>query len=152
MESLCRPMGRSIRALAESDPARGSRRSTQSHVAWQLRRGIPEIPSPLCSRGRLYLVRDGGLVQCVRPGTGEVIHEDRLGVGGSYCAPPLAASGRIYLVSHAGTVVVLDGTSDRLQMLATNLLGGKIWATPALAENTLYVRTEKHLYAFSARQ
>lgn len=124
--------------------------STPSHVAWQLRRGIPEIPSPLCYRGRLYLVRDGGLVQCVRPGTGEVIYEDRVGVPGSYCASPVAAGGRIYLAAHSGTIVVLDGTSDRLQVLARNVLGEKIWATPALAENTIYVRTEKRLQAFSA--
>jgi outer membrane protein assembly factor BamB len=125
---------------------------TKSHVAWQLRRGIPEIPSALCYRGRLCLVRDGGLVQCVRPGTGEVIYEDRVGVSGGYCASPVAAGGRIYLAAHSGTIVVLDGTSDRLQVLARNVLGEKIWATPALVENTICVRTEKHLYAFSAKR
>ncbi len=123
---------------------------TTSHVAWQLRRGIPEIPSPLFYRGRLYLVRDGGLVQCVRPANGEVIFEERLGAPGVYCASPVAANGRIYLASHPGTIVVIDGTADRLTVLAKNGLAERIWATPALVESTIYVRTEKHLYAFSA--
>lgn len=130
----------------------GSGDLTASHIAWQLRRGIPEIPSPLHYRGRLYLVRDGGFVQCVRPGNGEVVYEDRVGVSGSFCASPVAAGGRIYLASHSGTVAVLDGTSDRLQVLARNVLGEKIWATPALVENTIYIRTESHLYAFSTPQ
>jgi outer membrane protein assembly factor BamB len=121
-----------------------------SRVVWQLRRGIPEIPSPLFYRGRLYLVRDGGFVQGVRPADGEVIFEERVGVPGSYCASPVAANGRIYLSSHSGTVLVLDATADKLRVLAANRLGEKIWATPALLGNALYLRTEEHLCAFSA--
>ena len=123
---------------------------TQSHVAWQLRRGIPEIPSPLFYQGRLYLVRDGGVVQCVRPANGELIYEERVGAPGGYCASPVAADGRIYLASHPGTITVIDGTADKLTVLIRNELREKIWATPALVQNTIYVRTEKHLYAFSA--
>lgn len=128
----------------------GSGDLTQSHIAWQLRRGIPEIPSPLFYGGRLYLVREGGFVQCVRPATGEMIFEERLGTPGVYCASPVAAAGRIYVASHSGTVVVLDGTTDHPTVLARNELGDSVWATPALAEDTLYVRTARHLHAFAA--
>lgn len=123
---------------------------TASHVVWQLRRGIPEIPSPLYYRNKLYLVRDGGIIQCVRPATGDVLYDGRVGASGAYCASPVGAGGRIYLASHPGTVVVLDAGTDSLTVLARNELSEKIWATPALVENTIYVRTEKHLYAFSS--
>ncbi len=123
---------------------------TSTHVAWQLRRGIPEIPSPLYYRGRLYLVRDGGMVECIRPGTGEVLYEERLGVPGVYCASPVAAAGRIYTASYSGAIVVMDGASESLSVLAKNELGENIWATPALVEDTLYVRTARHLHAFAA--
>ena len=33
-------------------------------------------------------------------------------------------------------------------MLARNALGEKIAATPAFAENAIYMRTDKHLFAF----
>ena len=39
----------------------GSGDSTKTHLAWTASRGIPEMPSPLFYRGRLYLVRDGEL-------------------------------------------------------------------------------------------
>jgi len=45
---------------------------TESHVSWSLRNGIPEIPSPVFYSGRLYLVRDGGILTCVHAETGEV--------------------------------------------------------------------------------
>ena len=65
---------------------------TASHVVWQLRRGIPEIPSPLYYRNKLYLVRDGGIIQCVAPATGDVLDDGRVGASGAYCASPVAAS------------------------------------------------------------
>jgi len=46
-----------------------------------------------------------------------------------------------------GVVIVLDA-SEKLNILATNKLDGAILATPALAADSIYVRTETHLYAF----
>jgi outer membrane protein assembly factor BamB len=101
------------------------------------------------NRNKLYLVRDGGIIQCVAPATGDVLYDGRVGASGAYCASPVAAGGRIYLASHPGTVVVLDASTDAVTVLARNELSERIWATPALVENTIYVRTEKHLFAFS---
>jgi outer membrane protein assembly factor BamB len=122
---------------------------TESHVAWQLHRGIPEIPSPLFYRNRLYLIRDGGVLQCVRPETGKMVYEERLGAPGAYCASPIAANGLIYFASPKGTIIVIDGDSDSLRVLGRNALGEKIWATPAPVQDALYVRTEQHLFSFS---
>ena len=44
-------------------------------------------------------------------------------------------------------VVVLD-SGEKLKVLAENKLDGAILATPALVDRNIYVRTEKHLYAF----
>jgi hypothetical protein len=32
------------------------------------------------------------------------------------------------------------------------MLGERVAATPAIADNALYVRTDKHLYAFAAKK
>ncbi|MSU35022.1 MAG: hypothetical protein EXS36_07895 [Pedosphaera sp.] len=40
----------------------GGKEDAKKSVAWELRRGIPEIPSPLYYQGTLYMVRDGGLL------------------------------------------------------------------------------------------
>ena len=121
---------------------------SEERVAWKYSRGIPEVPSPLSYRGHLYLLRDGGLLQCMDTTSGSVLYQERLGVTGGYTASPVAAQDRVYVVSHSGTITVLDAHSDTLKVLARNPLGEKITATPALVENTIYVRTEKHLFAF----
>jgi outer membrane protein assembly factor BamB len=123
---------------------------TTSHVAWESNRGIPEIPSPLYHRGRLYLVRDGGFITCVRAATGELLYQERVGAPGSYSASPVAAGNHVYLASHNGVVICLAADTDELETLARNELGEKIWATPALGDGVIYVRTEGRLHAFGA--
>lgn len=121
---------------------------TGTHVAWTGLRGIPEMPSPLFYRRRLWFVRDGGILTSYEPATGRVVLDpQRLGTGGQYAASPVAAAGRIYAANVDGTITVLEA-GDRLQVLSRNALGERILATPALARDTLYVRTEKHLWAF----
>jgi outer membrane protein assembly factor BamB len=120
-------------------------------VAWKTQRGIPEIPSPVCYLGKVFLVRDGGLLQCLEADSGSVLYNERLGVGGGYAASPVAADGRVYLASQTGTITVIDARSDQLKVLAFNPLGEKITATPGMADDKIYVRTEKHLFAFGAR-
>jgi outer membrane protein assembly factor BamB len=128
----------------------GTGDSTATHLAWKDTRGIPEIPSPLYYRGRLYLVRDGGMVTSYSPDGKLVIDRQRLGVLGQYAASPVAADGRIYAASVAGTIVVFRA-GDTLEVLARNELGESIVATPAIAANNLYVRSAQHLWAFGDR-
>lgn len=125
----------------------GSGDVTKSHVEWSESRGVPEVPSPLLYRGRLYQVKNGGIVLCRDAKTGARVFEGRLGVPGGYYSSPVAANGRVYAASDAGVVVVIEA-QDTLQVLARNDLGEPIWATPAVADGTLYVRTTAHLYAF----
>jgi outer membrane protein assembly factor BamB len=127
----------------------GLAHKAEERIAWQHARGIPEIPSPLAYHGKVFLVRDGGLLQCLDSVKGTVMYQERLGVSGGYSASPIGAQDRVYLASQAGTVIVIDPSSDSLKVLARNPLGEKITATPALAENTIYVRTDKHLFAFA---
>jgi outer membrane protein assembly factor BamB len=128
----------------------GSGDSSSSRVAWKADRGISEMPSPLFYRGRLYFVRNGGMVTSYAPDSGRVVLDRRrLGALGQYVASPIAADGRIYAASENGTIVVFRA-SDTLEVLARNDLGESITATPAIADHTLYVRTAKHLWAFGS--
>ena len=119
-------------------------------IAWTEKTAIPEVPSPLLSGGRLYMVRNGGIVTCVNAQSGAVLFRSRIGAGGPYYSSPIAVNGKIYIASGEGTVVVLsDG--DKFEVLARNDLQEEIFATPAAAAGTLYVRTAKHLYAFGGK-
>jgi outer membrane protein assembly factor BamB len=120
---------------------------TGSHVAWKEKRGLPEVASPLAYRGRVYLVKEGGIVSCLDAASGKLIYRERLGSTGAYFASPVAGDGKLYATAHAGVVSVF-AVGDKLTVLARNDLGEHVLATPAIADGKLYVRTEGHLYAF----
>lgn len=121
--------------------------ATAPQIAWRDQKKLPEVASPLYYRDRLYTVRDGGLISCLEAKTGREIYRERLGPRGSYFASPIAADGKIYAASLDGTISVV-AAGDALKVLARNRLGEAIAATPAAVDGKLYVRTDKHLWAF----
>jgi outer membrane protein assembly factor BamB len=121
---------------------------TATHVAWSQEKGVPEVPSPLLYRNRLYFVKNGGIVTCREPATGKTVFEQRLGAAGGYYASPVAADGRIYVASDVGAVTVFEA-GDTLKVHARNDLREAIMATPAIIDGKLYIRTARQLFAFA---
>jgi outer membrane protein assembly factor BamB len=119
---------------------------TKSHIVWQELRGVPEVPSPLVYQDRVWMIKTGGLLTCLALADGKSIFQQRVGQAGGYYASPVASGGRIYVASDYGIVTVVE-TSDGKVLARTELPDG-IYATPAIVEGTLYVRTAKELFAF----
>lgn len=121
-----------------------------SHIAYQVKKGAPEVPSPLFYQGRIYLVRNGGILTVIDAKSGkEAFPQTRLSPGGIFYASPVAGDGKVYLCSDAGVVIVLKA-SEKYEVLAENDLAETIRATPALVDGVVFVRTAGHLYAFGA--
>jgi outer membrane protein assembly factor BamB len=119
------------------------------NVAWKQTSGLPYVPSPLYYRGRVYLVRDGGMVSCFDAKTGAPLYtKERLDAVGNYYASPVAADGRIYFISLNGRVSVVAAGGEQPKVLRQADFGERICATPALVEKTLYLRTASALFAF----
>ncbi len=123
---------------------------TESNVAWAYRRALPNVPSPLLYRGVLYLVKDGGIVTALNPRTGSVFKQGRLpGALGPYWASPVAADGKVYVASEAGKVTVLRAAGEWEVLASNDLDEERVFATPAIEDGRLYVRTDRHLICFS---
>ena len=121
---------------------------TSSHVQWELTKGLPYVASPLIFQDRLYLVATGGFMTCVDPASGKALYEkERLGVGGEYYASPVGIGNQILVCAQRGTVFLVRA-GDTLAIDHRTDLGETISATPAVADNTLYLRSEHHLWAF----
>jgi outer membrane protein assembly factor BamB len=101
---------------------------------------IPEVPSPVAFRDRVYVVRNGGILSCFDAATGKQIFRARVGAPGPYYASPVLADGKLFVASGDGVVVVLS-PGDELEILATNDIGEPIFASPAVSRGVIYVRT-----------
>jgi outer membrane protein assembly factor BamB len=116
---------------------------TKSHVEWEYKAQIPDVPSPILVDGRLYFVSVKGVLSCITADKGERVYIHRL--GGNYSASPLYAGKHLYFCSKEGVTKVLK-PGEEPQVVATNKLDGAICASPIAVDGALYIRTETHLY------
>jgi len=124
---------------------------TKSRVLWRYRRAIPNVPSPLLYEGVLYMVKDGGILTSLDPATGQPIKQARMrGALDYYWASPVAADGKVYLLSESGKLTVLRAGGE-WEILEVNDLDDTCFATPAIADNRIYVRTKSALYCFGKK-
>ena len=94
------------------------------------------------------MVNDSGIVTSFDPESGEVISRGRIeGAIDNFFASPVAADNKIYLVSELGKVVVLTDDGS-LEVLAVNDLDDLAYATPAISQGQIFIRTRSALYSF----
>jgi outer membrane protein assembly factor BamB len=130
--------------LIAIDPT-GTGDITDSHVKWSLKRGVPKSPSVLLVKQMIFMVDDQGIATCVDALTGEVHWTQRL--GGNFSASPIYAHGRVYCQNEAGTTSVFRAAAE-YEELARNVLaaGERTFASFAIVDDALLLRSEKHLY------
>ena len=121
---------------------------TNTAIRWKYQKPVPQVPSTLLYKGVLYMVNDGGLLISFDPATGAVVKQGRLqGAIDKYFASPVAADDKVFLVSEGGDVSVLKAAGD-WEILAVNKLDDECFATPAIADGRIYLRTQSTLYCF----
>ncbi len=126
----------------------GSGDMSDTAIRWKYQRSVPQLPSPLLYGGVLYMMNDNGIITTLDPETGAMLKQGRLtGAPGPHFASPIAADGHIFFTSEAGAVVVVSPGGD-ITTEAVNDIGEDTYATPALADGRIYVRTTAALYAF----
>lgn len=110
---------------------------------WASKKPGPVESSILYYRGLVYSWLDNGVLVCLDGKNGEELYRERLGRAAN--SSPVASEGRIYFSDNDGkTYVVQAGRNFRL--IATNPLGERISASPAISGNRLIYRTDSHLY------
>ncbi|MCB9769668.1 MAG: PQQ-binding-like beta-propeller repeat protein [Candidatus Omnitrophica bacterium] len=121
----------------------GSGDVTDTHVVWKMTDDAPHQSSPVLVDDLLYLMSDRGELICKEPVSGEDVWTERL--KNDFGASLLYADGRIYITSKKGMTTVIE-PGRTFNKLAENELDGEIWASPAVAGNSLLLRSKTHLY------
>jgi outer membrane protein assembly factor BamB len=126
----------------------GVRGDATSQLVWKYQRSVPQLPSVVIYRGVVYMINDRGVLTTLDAATGRMLRQERLrGISDNYYASPVAGDGKVYFASHKGVVSVLRAGGEQ-ELIAANNLEEDIFATPAIADGRLYVRTVAALYCF----
>jgi outer membrane protein assembly factor BamB len=129
----------------------GSGDVTATHRVWKREDTGSFVPTPAEYKGRVYLLRDRGQVECIEPQTGKTLWTGELPKRSSnYYASPTVADGKLYAAREDGVVFVvrIDGP---FEVLAENDLGERVIASPVPLSGRLLLRGEKHLFCVGDR-
>ena len=121
---------------------------TGTAIRWRYTKPVPQVPSTLLYKGVLYMINDSGILVSFDPATGNVLKQGRLhGAIDKYFASPVAADDKVLLIGQGGQVSVLTAAGD-WQVVKVNELDDEVFATPAIADGRIYIRTRSAMYAF----
>jgi outer membrane protein assembly factor BamB len=125
--------------------------TSNAGVAWSVSRGGPEKASPLIYAGHLYVIRNnGGILTCFDAKTGKPLYRQRIQGAAAFWTSPWAADGKIFCLDDAGTTYVLDAGPE-FKLLATNKLNEMFWASPAVADGSILLRSVDSLYCIRTK-
>ena len=123
-----------------------------SHVAWHHNPpsaiGVSYVPSPILEENWLLLTDDRGFAHAFNATTGQVVWNERFG---RQHASLVSAGGLVYFLNDAGECRVVR-PADKFAVLATNALGENSYASPALSDGQIFLRTDKHLWCVGTRK
>jgi outer membrane protein assembly factor BamB len=120
-------------------------------VVWTHPRASAYTSSPLVYRGRVYIVNDNGILGVFDAATGKEIYKARVGgTGNTFSASPWANNGKVYFLSEDGHTFTIEA-GDAYKELGKNSLDEMSLATPALAPDALFIRTQTKLYRIGER-
>jgi outer membrane protein assembly factor BamB len=108
---------------------------------------IPYVSTSLCKDGLLFSYHDQGNICCRDSATGKILWTEK--PAGKYYGSPVWVDGRLYCITREGDVVVIKAAPE-YELLAVNSLGENSDATPAVADERMYLRTASHLMCISA--
>ena len=121
---------------------------SKTHVVWEVPTGAPYISSLVFDAGVLYMASDVGGVVAVDAQTGRRIWQER--VDGIFSASPVAGDGKVYFASETGATVVVKAGREP-SILATNNIGERLIASPAISNGQIFLRGDGKLFCIGKR-
>lgn len=120
---------------------------TKTHIAWEQKRGVPALASPLYVAPHLYTITRDNILHCIDAKTGDIVWVERL--QGVHSASPVFADGRIYILSEEGVTRVIR-PGDEYVELARNDLEEKCAASMAVSQGQFFIRSAENLFCIGA--
>jgi outer membrane protein assembly factor BamB len=95
----------------------------------------------------VFTVKDGGIVSCLDAKTGKASKTGRLPNTNNYYASPVAGDGKVYFLNQEGQLTVVSAEAEWKPIHTANF-NEPTYATPALLDGRVYLRTASALYCF----
>jgi len=143
--------GEGVGNLLCIDPAGKTGDITKTGVVWQYKGAKRSISTVSIdpANGLLFLGDFSGYVHCLDAKTGKLnwVYDMKAHMWGS----TFVADGKVYVGDEDGDFVVLASKGgDKAELLSETNVGAPIYGTPIVANGTMYVMSQTHMFAVGA--
>jgi outer membrane protein assembly factor BamB len=122
---------------------------TKTHIAWRTSENCSYVPSPIAVGDYFLVVSDEGIASCFEAQTGRRAWRQR--IGPHYSASLVTAGGLAYFLADNGVMTVVK-PSDEFQEVSKNVLGDECYASPAISQGQILLRSANSLYAIGLKE
>lgn len=142
--------GRSGGSLAVRAGGRGD--VTETHRLWTGRKGS-NVSSPIVHNGHLYWMHENqGIAYCAETKSGEIVYEQRVEGADQVYASPVLSEDKLFYVTRTGRSFIV-AAKPNFELVTKNApIERSIFnASPAVAGNHLFLRSDRHLYCLGQK-
>ena len=121
---------------------------TSTHIGWGAEDNIPDVTSPVSNGELVFVIDSGGILTCydAKDGKKQWDHDFK-----EEChASPSIAGNHLYLITQKGALIVVEA-ERQYQELGRSALGEQVFASPAFAQNRIFIRGLKHLICLESK-
>src|SRR5258706_16059408 len=115
---------------------------TDTKIVWRTNKGVAYVPSPIIEGDYFLIVSDSGVAHCFEAATGKLLWQERLG---EHHASLVSAEGLVYFLNDNGVMHVIKPNPE-FQLIAKNEIGEKCFASPAISQEQIFLRGDRHLF------
>ncbi|MGO8927774.1 MAG: PQQ-binding-like beta-propeller repeat protein [Limisphaerales bacterium] len=116
---------------------------TQTKIVWRSVPGAPYVPSPIAVDRFLLTVSDAdNEIYCFEATTGQILWHEPFGHSH---ASPVSVGGLVYFLNDKGVTQIIK-PGDKYELVASNDVGEKCFASPAVSRGQIFLRGATNLY------
>lgn len=133
-----------MRAGATGDLTPKKKNERFENCDWLEAKAGPGMASPVSS-GKFVVVIDNNILRAYETETGKKIQERRLGMLKMVAASPLIVDEKVLILDEEGNAVLLEASAE-FPIVGQGAIKDTFWATPAIANDSIYLRGIDGLY------
>ena len=122
----------------------------QPTKVWELRKDTPYVPCVLVKGNNLFWIGDKGLATYADAKTGKAVWAERVFENSDVTASPVMVGDKMLMISEKGEVAVLTAGKE-FEDPAKVALGEDVYASPAVADDRVFVRSKTQLFCFGKK-
>jgi outer membrane protein assembly factor BamB len=119
---------------------------TGAKLAWSTKTGAPYVPSPLSAEGFFFTAANNKEAHCFEAATGKILWHEPMG---THHASPVYAAGLVYFLNDEGVAHVVKAAS-KYELVERNEIGEKTYASLAISDGQIFLRTFNNLYCIGS--